>query len=138
MSHHAKNDLYEHRQSYYMPANPLTRGAVAFLVLIGLVTFGVGMLEGLYSRVWGALLFNTFFFFMISLGGSVLPAIQDVLGAKWARPIIRLAESYTSFLPVAAIIFIAISLCYQFYEIRQSATLRPNTFSIRESIFISS
>ncbi len=114
MSHHGHNDFYERRQSYYMPSSALTRGAVALLVLIGLVTFSIGMAQGLYSRVWGALLFNTFFFFMIALGGSVLPAIQDVLGAKWARPILRLAESYTSFIPVAGTIFIAMLACIKF------------------------
>jgi hypothetical protein len=111
MSHHGHNELYEQRQSYYLPSSSLTRGAVAFLVLIGLVTFSVGMAQGLHARVWGALLFNTFFFFMIGLGGSVFPAIQDTLGAKWARPILRLAESFSSFVPVAGVIFIAMLVC---------------------------
>ncbi|MEI6397588.1 MAG: hypothetical protein WCO71_02345 [Pseudomonadota bacterium] len=114
MSHNSQHDLYEQRQSFYLTATPQTRGAVAFLVLIGAVTLGIGMAEGLQSRVWGALLFNTFFFFALALGGSAFSAMQDVLGAKWGRPVMRIHESFCSFVPVACGIFLAVLACVKF------------------------
>ncbi len=114
MSHNIQHDLYEQRQSFYLNATPQTRGAVALLVLIGFVTVGIGMSQGLQTRVWGALLFNTFFFFALSLGGSAFAAMQDLLGAKWGRPIMRLHESFASFVPVAAGIFFVMLMAIKF------------------------
>ena len=106
MSHNGQHDLYSQRQSFYLNASSQTRGAVALLVLIGAVTLGLGMAQGLQTRVWGALLFNTFFFFALALGGSAFAAMQDVIGAKWGRPIMRIHESFASFVPVAGVIFL--------------------------------
>lgn len=114
MSHHGHNELYEQRQSFYLTSSSQTRGAVALLVLIGLFTFGFGLSQGLQTRVWGSLLFNTFFFFALALGGSAFAAMQDVIGAKWGRPIMRLHESFSSFVPVAGIIFIGLLACIRF------------------------
>lgn len=111
---HGHNDLFDQRQSFYLPASPQSRGAVALLVLIGLITLGFGLTTGHQTRVWGAVLFNTFFFFALALGGSAFSAMQDVIGAKWGRPIMRIHESFTSFVPVAGGIFIALILCVKF------------------------
>ena len=111
MSHNSHHDLYEQRQSFYLTSTPITRGAVALFVLIGLVTLGLGMAQGMQNRVWGALLFNTFYFFALALGGSAFSAMQDVIGAKWGRPVMRIHESFTSFVPVACGIFFAILVC---------------------------
>jgi hypothetical protein len=114
MSHNIHHDLYEQRQSFYLNASAQTRGAVALLVLIGLVTLGLGFSQGLQTRVWGALLFNTFFFFALALGGSAFSAMQDLIGAKWGRPIMRLHESFTSFVPVAAVLFLVLLASIKF------------------------
>jgi len=114
MSHNPQHDLFEQRQSFYLSSNAQARGAVALFILVGLITAGLGMAQGMQSRVWGALLFNTFFFFALSLGGSAFAAMQDVIGAKWGRPIMRIHEAFSSFVPVAAAIFLVILACVKF------------------------
>lgn len=111
---HGHNDLFDQRQSFYLPSNPMTRGAVALFLLIGLGVFAFGVTSGEQTRTWGALLFNTFFFFALALGGSAFAAMQDVIGAKWGRPIMRIHESFTSFVPVAALLFLAIIFSVKF------------------------
>lgn len=111
---HGHHELYDQRQSFYLPSNSMTRGAVALFLLIGVAVFALGLSSGEQTRTWGALLFNTFFFFALALGGSAFAAMQDVIGAKWGRPIMRIHESFTSFVPVAGVLFIAIILCVKF------------------------
>jgi hypothetical protein len=104
-------ELFEQRGNYYLKTTSTARGAVIFLVLIGIIAVGLGFAQGFGTRVWGAIVFNTFFFFALALGGSAFAAMQDILSAKWARPIIRIHESFTSFLPFAAAIFTATLVC---------------------------
>lgn len=111
LGHSDSNDLYEQRQSFFLHPSSSVRGAVVFCILIGVVAIALGMIQEHQSRVWGALLFNTFFFFSLSLGGSAFAAMQDVIGAKWGRPIMRIHESFTSFLPVAVILFLITLIC---------------------------
>lgn len=111
MSSHDHNDLYEQRQSFYLAPSTTARGAVVFCIVIGVIALALGMQQGLQSRVWGALLFNTFYFFAVALGGSAFSAMQDLLSAKWGRPVMRIHESFTSFLPVAVGIFLITLIC---------------------------
>jgi hypothetical protein len=111
---HGHHELYDQRQSFYLPSNSMTRGAVSLFLIIGVAVFALGLSTGEQTRTWGALLFNTFFFFALALGGSAFAAMQDVIGAKWGRPIMRIHESFTSFVPIAGALFIAIILCVKF------------------------
>ncbi len=111
---HGHHDLYDQRQSFYLPSNSTTRGAVSLFLLIGVAVFALGLSTGEQTRTWGALLFNTFFFFALALGGSAFAAMQDVIGAKWGRPIMRIHESFTSFVPIAGALFVSIILCVKF------------------------
>jgi hypothetical protein len=111
---HGHHELYDQRQSFYLPSNSMTRGAVSLFLIIGVAVFALGLSTGEQARTWGALLFNTFFFFALALGGSAFAAMQDVIGAKWGRPIMRIHESFTSFVPIAGALFIAIILCVKF------------------------
>jgi hypothetical protein len=108
------NDLYEQRRNYFLAPSQTVRGAVIFLLLAGVVTFAAGMVMGDHTRVWGSFLFNVWFFFSLALGGIAFAGMQDVIGAKWGRPIIRLHESFASFLPVAAGLFILFFICIKF------------------------
>lgn len=110
-SHHDSHNLYEQRQSFFLSPSASARGAVVFCILLGVVAVALGMVQGHQTRVWGAVIFNTFFFFSVSLGGSVFSAIQDVIGAKWGRPVMRIHESFTSFLPVAVGLFLITLIC---------------------------
>lgn len=115
MSHNPHHDLFEQRQSFFLPASSQLRGAVVSFIVIGLVALGLGLSRPeLQTRVWGALLFNTFFFFALGLGGSAFSAMQDVIGAKWGRPVMRVHEAFSSFVPIAALIFLGILACIKF------------------------
>jgi hypothetical protein len=115
MSHNPHHDLFEQRQSFYLPSSSQLRGAVSSFVVIGLIALGLGLSRPeLQTRVWGALLFNTFFFFSVALGGSAFSAMQDVIGAKWGRSVMRIHEAFSSFVPVAALIFLGILASIKF------------------------
>ncbi|MCX6124440.1 MAG: hypothetical protein NTV34_06780 [Proteobacteria bacterium] len=107
----AHPDFFEQRQSFYLNPSQTARGAVVFCIVIGVISIALGMYTGHQQRVWGAILFNTFFFFALALGGAAFSAMQDVLGAKWGRPVMRIHESFSSFLPVAVGIFLLTLIC---------------------------
>lgn len=110
-AHGHNHDLFEQRESFYLAPSETARGAVVFCILAGVIALALGMYYGYQTRVWGAILFNTFFFFALALGGSAFSAMQDVIGAKWGRPVMRIHESFTSFLPVAVTIFLITLIC---------------------------
>jgi hypothetical protein len=105
------HDLYEQRQNFFISPSSTVRGGLIFCIVVGLVAFFGGMYTGEATRAWGSLLFNLFFFFGLALGGIAFAAMQDVIGAKWGRPIMRLHESFASFLPVASVLFVVFFAC---------------------------
>ncbi len=99
-------DAIKDKQSLYIKASPaVTYGAFA-AIGVGVVVAAAGFGTGQGTRVWGAYLFNLFFFFALSFGAMALAAITDVIGATWNRPIRRIQEGFGSFLPVAAVLFL--------------------------------
>ncbi len=100
------NQLFEHRKDLFLKPSANVRGAMVFCLIAGVATVAYGMLGGMQERVWGSLLLNTFFFFAIALGGSVFAAMQDVIGATWGRPVMRIHEAFTGFIVVAGAIFL--------------------------------
>ena len=107
------DNLYEQRSSFFLAPSPTVRGGLIFCIVIGIVTFIAGLVLGQATRTWGSLLFNLFFFFSLALGGVVLSGIQDTIGALWGRPIMRLHESFASFLPAAsALLFLFLMAVY--------------------------
>lgn len=105
------HNLYDQRQSYFLTSSPLVRGGLITCIGIGLLTFALGMYYNLETRTWGSFLFNLFWFFSIALGGVAFSAMQDVIGAVWGRPIMRIHESFASFLPVASLLLVIFFLC---------------------------
>jgi hypothetical protein len=105
------HSLYDQRQSFFLAPSSTARGGIIFCILIGLVTFFVALYGGHGTRAWGSYLFNLFFFFSIALGGIAFSGMQDVIGALWGRPVMRLHESFSSFLPVGAIAFVVFFIC---------------------------
>lgn len=103
--------LYEQRQQFFFSPSSTTRGGLIFCILAGVFTFVGGMYAGEATRTWGSFLFNLFFFFTIALGGIAFAGMQDVIGAKWGRPIMRLHESFATFLPVGAGFFLLFFAC---------------------------
>lgn len=106
--------LFDLRNDLNLKPSTNVRGAMVFCLVTGLLTVAYGMLAGMQERVWGSLLLNAFFFFAIALGGSVFAAMQDVIGATWGRAVMRIHEAFTSFLPVAAAIFVLFFIAIKF------------------------
>ena len=108
------DDLYEQRGSFYLNPSQLARGGLYLCIVLGLVAFIAGMAIGEGPRTWASLLFNVFLFFGLALGGVVFAGIQDVIGAVWSRPIMRIYESFASFLPVATGLIVIFFVCIHF------------------------
>lgn len=104
-------ELFQHRGGFFFRPSANFRGGVFFALAVGAVAFVVGMLAQDPVRAWGALLLNVFFFFSLALGGAAFGAMQDVVGAVWGRPIRRLHESFSAFLPLGALILGVFLVC---------------------------
>lgn len=77
------------------------------LCFIGFGTIGflIGLMGDSSYLAWQALLVNTIFFEGIALGGLAFSVIFTITGAKWGRPIKRLAEALSVFIPIGALLF---------------------------------
>ena len=100
------NDVYDQRKSFFIEVSPALRIAAIVMIVIGIASMAVGFSSDLGTRVWGAFLFNLFFFFCLGLGGMAFAAIQDVIGAEWGRPIRRIQEAFGAFVPVGIVLFL--------------------------------
>ncbi|MCP4673385.1 MAG: molybdopterin oxidoreductase [Desulfobacula sp.] len=74
-------------------------------VAVGIIGFTVGIIGNSSYLAWQALLVNTMFFTGIALGGLAFSVIFTITGAIWGRPIKRLAEALSAFLPISALLF---------------------------------
>jgi hypothetical protein len=78
------------------------------MAVIGLLALAGGiMLDA--KRGWSSLLLNHFFFMCLGLGGIFIAAIQWLTSAMWSAPIRRISESFTAYLPLVFLGFIAIA-----------------------------
>ncbi len=79
-------------------------------VVIGVIGFLAGLIGNRSYLAWQALLVNTLFFGGIALGGLAFSVIFTITNAKWGRPIKRLAEALSAFMPIGALL-----LCLLFF-----------------------
>ena len=79
-------------------------------VAIGIIGFIVGLIGNSSYLAWQALLVNTMFFGGIALGGLAFSLIFTITSAEWGRPIKRLAEALSAFIPIGALL-----LCLLFF-----------------------
>ena len=100
------NYLYENRRNFYLTPSGSARGSTYLCLALGAIGVGLGFYRGEGARVWGSYLFNLFYFFSLALGGMAFAAMQDVIGAVWARPIRRLHEAFGAFIPVSIVFFL--------------------------------
>jgi hypothetical protein len=78
------------------------------LAVVGLGALAAGIFTNA-ERGWTSLLLNHFYFMSLALGGLFICAIQYSTSAMWSAPVRRLAESFSSFLPVVLIGFLIIA-----------------------------
>jgi hypothetical protein len=77
------------------------------LAALGTIVFIYGAATG-QDRAWLALMFNWTFFTIIASAGVAFSAVQRLTTARWSRPIVRFAEGYVAWLPVAFVILLLI------------------------------
>jgi hypothetical protein len=79
----------------------------AALAVVGFAVFALGAFQG-EARAWQALHYNWLFFATVSSAGVAFAAVQRIVTARWSRPVIRFAEGYVAFLPVAFLLLLLI------------------------------
>ncbi len=77
------------------------------LALVGVATFVAGLFINA-DRAWQSLHFNWMFFATISSAGVAFAAVQRIVTARWSRPVVRFAEGYVAFLPIAFVLLLLI------------------------------
>ena len=96
--------LFENRDKLTIHVNSIKRLVVAAMILIGAGVFVVALMNGQEQRAWSSLLFNCFFFFNIALIGVAFANMQEVIAARWGRPVKKIHEGFGAFLPVGALL----------------------------------
>ncbi|MDM8540735.1 hypothetical protein QUF90_06575 [Desulfococcaceae bacterium HSG9] len=91
-------------QTRFRINDQLQKFLLYFFVAIGIIGFIIGLIGNSSYLAWQALLVNTLFFGGIALGGLAFSLIFTITGAKWGRPIKRLAEALSAFIPIGALL----------------------------------
>jgi hypothetical protein len=83
------------------------RLTLLFLVLtiIGAAGFISGVLGSEPLRIWQAYLVNYLFWTGLSFGAVFFVAVLNMTGARWGRPVKRIAEAFGAYLPVGFVLF---------------------------------
>lgn len=75
------------------------------LILIGAAAFFYGTSGGHALRTWQAFTVNYIFWTGLAFGGVLFSAVLNLSKAVWGRPVKRLAESFSAYLPVSFLLF---------------------------------
>lgn len=79
----------------------------AVFALIGIAGFAAGLSMD-SKRAWFSFVQNHFYFMGIALTAAFFSVIQFITGAMWSAPVRRLAEAFTSYIPVSLVTFAAL------------------------------
>ncbi len=92
-----------------VPVSMGVRALFGLMIAIGAVTF---LLEWRTdaTRAYAAFLHNYFVFLCLGLAGTFFTAIHHLVGATWSVVIRRVADAFSSFLPVAFLLFLVLLL----------------------------
>jgi hypothetical protein len=75
------------------------------LACAGFFSFIIGVLGPEPLRAWQAYLVNVLFWAGLSFGAILFVVVLNLTGAKWGRPMKRLAEAFGAYLPVGYALF---------------------------------
>lgn len=128
--------------------SPKVKTLSAGLTLLGLLIF-VGYMLNDPARAWHSFVMGLFYFTSLALGGLFFTAIQHITKAGWSVNVRRLAESFTAFLPFAAlgavVLFVGGPQLYTWFHadvvaadpllLKKSAYLNKIFFAIRLIVF---
>lgn len=79
--------------------------ALALVLVVGVVGFIAGVLAD-PPRAWTALVWNWGLWSGIAVAGAVVSAAAHAAHGRWIRPVRRLAEGFTAFLPASYLLMI--------------------------------
>jgi len=79
------------------------------MILIGAVTFSLEVSSD-PTRAYAAWLHNYWVFLLLGLGGTFFSAIHYLVGATWSVAVRRIADAFSSFVPVALILFVLVAV----------------------------
>lgn len=95
-------------------AAPLTvstgvRAVFGLLIVIGVVTFAMEVNSD-PTRAYAAWLHNYWVFLGLGLAGTFFSAIHYLVGATWSVAVRRVADAFSSFVPIALLLFIPVAV----------------------------
>ncbi len=90
------------------PISSTAKGLAAAAVVLGIVGFLIGVLDGNPTDAWAGLLTNYMLFTQFGILGILFGAIANITNSTWMRPLKRIAESFASFLPVSFVLLIVL------------------------------
>lgn len=77
----------------------------ALLAIVGTIAFIIAASGTEPLRAWQAYLVNFLFWTGMAFGAVLFAAVLNITGARWGRPMKRLAEGFVAYLPVAFVLF---------------------------------
>ncbi len=77
----------------------------SILVLVGLAAFLYGAYGAYRLRAWQIFTVNYVFWAGLAFGGVLFSAVLNLSKAVWGRPIKRMAEAFSAYLPVSFLLF---------------------------------
>ncbi len=84
------------------------KSTLIVLSAVGVGTFAAGLATD-PKHTWISFLQNHFYFMSLAIGGLFFAAVQWLTSAMWSAPIRRISESFTAYLPIAVLGFVALS-----------------------------
>ncbi len=113
------------------------RMASIVLAVVGMAIFIFGAATG-QARAWHALMFNWTFFATISTAGIAFAAVQRITTARWSRGVVRFAEGWVAFLPVAFVLLLLILFVgkpYIFTWAKEAVTVQEKATYLNPTFF---
>lgn len=101
MGAQTSNQSEQLQPGHFVPSKGL-RTLYSVLIFVGVVLVALGFYKDA-TRTWHGYLAGFMYFTNLALGGLFFAAIQHVSKAGWSVTVRRIAEGFTSFLPVAVV-----------------------------------
>lgn len=90
------------------PISNAAKGVMAGAILVAIIAFIIGLLGDNPTQAWTALLTNYLFFTQLGIIGIVFGVIANLTNAVWSRPMKRIAEGFSYFLPVSLVLLVVL------------------------------
>ncbi len=85
------------------------RALFGLLIVIGAVTFSLEVSSD-PTRAYAAWLQNFWVFLCLGLAGTFFSAIHYLVGATWSVAVRRIADAFSSFVPMALVLFVVVAV----------------------------